>query len=92
MIKVEEVTEDMEIRGAKNYTFGKEDKIKGVKKSAKKIGDKTYEYLRFPTPYSELRNRLPEDYRIETVQKTLSGRYDKGIVTENGVVLPHRIP
>jgi len=92
MIKVEEVCDYMEIRGAKNYTFGKDDKIKGVKKSAKKIGDKTYEYLRFPTPYSELRQRLPEDYRIETVQKTLSGRYDKGIVTESGVVIPHTLP
>jgi hypothetical protein len=92
MIKVEEVTEYMEIRGAKNYTFGKDDKIKGVKKTAKKIGDKTYEYLRFPTPYAELRNRLPEDYRIETVKKTLSGKYDKGIVTESGVVIPHTLP
>ncbi len=91
MIKVEEVTDEMEIRGAKNYTFGGTDKIKGVKTSAKKIGEKTYEYIRFPTPYSELRNRLPEDYRIETVSKTLSGRYDKGIVTKSGVVLPHTL-
>ncbi len=92
MIKVEEVTESMEIRGAKNYTFAGVDKIKGVKTSARKIGDKTYEYTRFPTPYAELRNRLPEDYRIETVSKTLSGRYDKGIVTESGHVLPHTLP
>jgi len=92
MIKVEEVTESMVIRGAKNYTFAGVDKIKGVKSSAKLIADKTYQYSRFPTPFSELRKGLQEDYRIETVQKTLSGRYDKGIVTESGVVIPHTLP
>jgi len=92
MIKVEEVCDDMEIRGAKNYTFKGKDKIKGVSRKAKKIGQKTYEYSRFPTPYAELRNRLPEDYRIEVVSKTLSGKYDKGIVTESGLVLPHTLP
>jgi len=92
MIKVEEVCDEMDIRGAKNYTFGGKEKIKGVKRSAKKIGEKTYQYARFPTPHSELRNHLQEDYRIETIQKTLSGRYDKGIVTETGVVLPHTLP
>ena len=92
MIKVEEVTESMEIRGAKNYTFGGIDKIKGVSRSAKKIGDKTYQYTRFPTPFSELRDHLREDYRLETVKKTLSGRYDKGVVAEDGIVYPHKLP
>jgi len=92
MMKVEKVVDTMEIRGAKNYTFGGEEKIKGVKKSAKRTGEKTYEYTRFPTPLSELRNRLPEDYRVETVSKTLSGEYDKGIVLKSGKVIPHTLP
>lgn len=91
MMKVEKVVDTMEIRGAKNYTFGGEDKIKGVSSKAKKIADKTYEYSRFPTPMGELRNRLPEDYRIETVSKKLSGKYDKGIVLANGKVVPFRL-
>lgn len=88
MVKIEEVTKHLEIRGAKNYTFGGSDKIKGIPSKAKKIDKRKYRYSHFPTPIAELRCGLKEDYRVEVREKQLTGIYDKGIVLKSGKVKP----
>ena len=90
-IKVEAESDTMTIRTAKDYRFGKVEKIKGIPLKHKKIGDNTYQYTYFPTSIRELREELKEDYRIETLEKSLTLKYDKGIVLKSGKVKPYKL-
>ena len=91
MLKVEDISSRVEIKGAKNYIFGKERKIKGIPKKAKRNKDGSFTYPHFPGMVSELRQGIKEDYRIEVQTKFLTGDYDKGVVTKSGRVRPHRL-
>jgi len=91
MLKVEAASSKVELKGAKNYVFGKEVKIKGIPKKAKRNKDGSFTYPVFPGIITELRRGIKEDYRIETQTKFLTGIYDKGIVTKSGRVKPHRL-
>lgn len=90
-LKVEKESTRVEIRGAKNYTFGEEVRIKGVPRKAVKNKSGSFTYPVFPSMIGELRAGIKEDYRIETQTKILTGIYDKGIVTKNGRVRPHKL-
>jgi len=90
-LKVEKHAKSVEIRGAKNYTFGGEVKIKGIPKAAKHNEDGSFTYPVFPSMIGELRAGIKEDYRIESQSKSLTGIYDKGIVQESGRVTPYRL-
>jgi len=90
-LKVEKESKEVEIRGAKNYTFGGEDTIKGIPKKAKRNKDGSFTYPVFPSMIRELRAGIKEDYRVEGQTKRLTGIYDKGIVTKNGRVKPYRL-
>ena len=88
MLKVEAVSSNVQIKGAKNYVFGTQVKIKGIPKKAKRNKDGSFTYPHFPGMIEELRRGVREDYRIEVQTKYLSGNYDKGIVTKSGRVKP----
>ena len=88
MLKIESSARRVNLRGAKNYTFGSDTRIKGIPRKAIKNKDGSFTYPVFPGMIAELRQGLKEDYRIETQTKRLSGVYDKGIVTESGRVIP----
>jgi len=90
-LKVEKVASVVEIRGAKNYTFGDEAHIKGIPGKATKKKGGGYTYPVFPSMIGELRRGIKEDYRIEKQTKILTGIYDKGIVTKSGRVKPHKL-
>ena len=92
MLKIEDIAEQMEIRGAKNYTFGDKRKIKGIPSKAVLQKDGSYKFIHFPTAMSELRDGLKEDYRIETRSKKLTGEYTKGVVLKSGRVRPFSLP
>lgn len=87
-LKIEDTTTKLVIKGAKNYVFGTKRVIKGISKSATETKPNTYKAAHFPTPLQELRDGLKEDYRITTITKTLSGKYDKGHVSKSGQVTP----
>jgi len=91
-LKVEACSKRVHIRGAKNYVFGKETKIKGIPSSAKRNKDGSFTYPVFPGMTAELRQGIKEDYRIETQTKYLTGVYDKGEVLPDGRVKPFRLP
>jgi len=91
-LKTEEVSDNVIIRGAKNYTFGKRTKIKGIPSKAKKNKSGSFTYPVFPSMINELRSGIKEDYRVEVQTKRLTGLYDKGIVTDTGRVNPHVLP
>lgn len=90
-LKVEDTTTRLIIRGAKNYTFGKKVVIKGISTKARQVSKNTYEMQHFPTPVQELRDGLKEDYRIQTIRKTLTGKYEKGNVSKSGRVTPYKL-
>lgn len=87
-LKVEDTTTSLTIKGAKNYVFGNKVVIKGVGSKAKEIKRNVYEMQHFPTAVQELRDGLKEDYRITTITKILSGKYEKGNVSKSGKVTP----
>ena len=88
MLKIESEARRVHLRGAKNYTFGGDVRIKGIPRKAIHNKDGSFTYPVFPGMITELRQGLKEDYRIETQTKRLSGIYDKGIVTGSGRVIP----
>ena len=90
-LKIEKESDKVEIRGAKNYTFGADIKIKGIPRKATVNKSGSFTYPVFPSMVGELRKGIKEDYRIETQTKILTGIYDKGIVTKSGRVKPYRL-
>ena len=87
-LKIEDTTNRLIIKGAKNYIFGKKVVIKGVGSKAKEIRRNVFEMQHFPTAVQELRDGLKEDYRITTITKILTGRYEKGKIGRSGKVTP----
>ena len=90
-LKVEKESKVVDIRGAKNYIFGGEVRIKGIPRKAVKNKTGSFTYPVFPSMVQELRGGIKEDYRVESQTKILSGIYDKGVVTSTGRVVPHRL-
>lgn len=86
--KHEATYEDIDIRGPKDYRFGKVERIKGIRKTARKIDKDTYEQERF----SSLKGLVREDSLnapiITSVRKHLARQYTKGIVHDDGTITP----
>jgi hypothetical protein len=80
---------NVDIRGAKDYTFNNEIKLKGVKKDAVKLPDGTYKQFQFQTKHIRYRKGTPDGVvMLEPIIKKFTRNYDKGIVRE-GIVFPH---
>ena len=90
-LDIEGIYKDVTLYGAKDYKLDNEIKMKGIPKSAIKIDELTYEFEQFPRPLSDLRNGAKRLYTTKRVIKRLNRKYDKGIVTESGRVIPHTI-
>ncbi len=86
--KLEGVSEDLKIWGAKDYEFDGKKTIKGISKRAVQIDNNTFQQLMFPNFKSEVGKNLNEDYKINVIQKTLQRNYDKGDVSNSGKVTP----
>jgi len=70
-LKLEKVCNYLEIRSEKDYTLDDEQKIKGIKKSAKQISENQFEQEQFEQFATALRNNTLNTYRIKTVKKEL---------------------
>jgi len=90
-LKCEGVSEDVEIRNAKDYTFGEEVKRKGVKKDAVEIAPNIFKQLQFERLRSAWRNGRPNEVIVREQIKELKQEYQKGIVTDSGRVIPFRL-
>ncbi len=77
------------IYGCKDYVEGNKVKIKGIPKSAKKLREGVYEYDQFLRQPSHLRAQEIDAYMLKRTIKTCRRKYDKGIVTESGRVIPY---
>ncbi|MHC1623620.1 MAG: DNA polymerase [Candidatus Methanospirareceae archaeon] len=87
-LKLEKTGENVTIMGAKAYIWGEERKIKGVPKTAKEIEPGKFEYDHFMKFRTKLRKGLLNTQIVEKRTRELTGEYDKGIVLENGRVIP----
>lgn len=79
-LKIEDKTDHLILYGAKDYVFGSCVKLKGVPRSAEKIGDNCYQYLMFRGLKSWERDGMAEEVIVTRRLKTLSRIYDKGRV------------
>lgn len=88
MLSLKDSTNHLSIYGAKDYEFGKDVVIKGIKKDAKKIGRNSYSQIKFEGLSGALRKGRLNKMYISTTHKTLKRLYDKGKVLKSGRVLP----
>ena len=87
-LKLEGVTENLEIWGAKNYRFGEEIKRKGIRKDAKEIKPNMFEQIQFIKLRSNMLKYHLDGAGMRKVTKQLKGVYDKGVILPNGRVKP----
>ena len=88
-LKIERTVSSIFIRGLKDYWTDSTRVLKGIRKTAIKVGDGVYKQEQWPSFRGLLRSDKPESYIVKTVTKHISGDYTKGNVTQNGVVLPY---
>ena len=87
-IKIEQRTKSLTIRGLKDYSIETKEVIKGIRKSAVKLGEGVYQQERWPSLRGLLRSQQSDTYTIEKVTKILQRRYKKGHVRPDGIVTP----
>ena len=91
----QETKKIIEVRGLKNYSIidekgEKKEIIKGVSKRSKKVGSNVYESEQYFKTKEALRRNVEAGSK-KIVRKTLSGKYDKRIITENGNTKPIKL-
>ncbi len=87
-LKLEGQADQLIIRGAKDYIFGDETKHKGVPKNACEISPGVWEYDQFRGATTWLNAGLPIGVEVYKRTKSRKTDYDKGVILENGAVVP----
>jgi len=90
-LKVEGVSTHLVIYACKDYEFGSEKRIKGVRDDAIEIATGVYTQFEFPTARTELRHIMPDHYIVRRVTKHLRREYKKGHIGPDGWVTPIRL-
>jgi hypothetical protein len=85
-LKLESVHKQLIINGCKDYILDNEQKIKGVKSSAKWISESEIIQEQFVKSITALRKGNLKNVTLKKVNKKLSREYKKGVVTSSGVV------
>ena len=88
MLKIQDRYSSLTIDGAKNYRTDAVRHIKGIPSDAKEVAPGVFEYIHFKSMCMCLRERTKEGVSVETVQRRLVSKYDKGVVTSSGAVKP----
>ncbi|MEM0220171.1 MAG: DNA polymerase [Thermoproteota archaeon] len=87
-LKIEGETDNLIIYGLKDYRFGNERKIKGVKPESPQIADNIYLVETWHRTKTLITKGYTGQVITENRVKILQRTYDKGIVTETGRVKP----
>ncbi len=90
-LKNEGTTNKLYIEGSKNYRTENGRRIKGIPESAKEIVPGTFSYRWFAGQVTHLKKNIPVGARVETLTRTLTALYDKGIIHPDGTVTPLRL-
>lgn len=91
MLKVEDISNEMIIWGAKDYRFGKDVKHKGVPKKAIEYFEGVWMYDQFRGAKNWLSDGLSPNVEVSKRVKARMSTYDKGIVHSMGNVSPVEI-
>ena len=87
-LKIEQRSSYLEVRGAKDYTFGDSVRRKGVRSSAVEIDPGVFEQPAFPGLYSLMRAGQLDGFPIGTITRQKRTEYDKGKILDSGRVVP----
>ena len=87
-LKIEDVSDDIEIRGSKDYTFNHVDVIKGIRKDADYLSPGLYRQNMFESFKGALRRGSIDNAMVRSTQKHISSIYDKARVTPEGWTEP----
>ena len=87
-LKLESVSSSCELYGPKDYRFGDTVRIKGVKRNAVQVAEKTWEQDMFRSWDYVISHGADGYIPIERVQKTLRREYKKGVVNPDGTITP----
>ena len=90
-LKLESVTDDLEIFGPKDYRLGAVEKIKGVRKNAVQLGIGRYQQAQFRSWNQGLKQGETGEVVISTIDKTMSREFKQGTVAASGRVEPFLI-
>lgn len=88
MLKVEEKTKHLTIRGLKDYDTDEKHVTKGIRKNAVQLEPDLFEQQVWPTFRGLLKSGDINTYEIHTTLKHLSREYTKGNITDSGRVNP----
>lgn len=88
-LSIEKTSDNVVIYGLKDYVFGDDVKLKGIKKGSKKIDEITFEQLQFPSMSKVIRESMINYVVITKQTKRLKRQYNKGIVSSSGWVNPY---
>ena len=91
-LKLEGVSDGVQINNVKDYVFNGKVKLKGVKKNSVKISENQYKTQRFYKFRTLIRKGILDTPISEEYIKTIKREYKKGIVTPSGRVLPFQFP
>jgi hypothetical protein len=91
-LSLDKETRHLCIHGCKDYETDTGRKTKGIPKRAEQLSGNQYRYLQFDRLITHQRGGVEDGVKTRYVTKTLSGRYDKGIVGSNGRVSPFHFP
>lgn len=80
--------EHLAIHGAKDYVFGDETVIKGIRRGAIEVSPSTYSQTRFEGLKGAWRAGRLDRQMIASVEKRLTRQYHKGNVTAGGIIVP----
>jgi hypothetical protein len=90
-LSVKGVSVHLVLHGNKDYEFGEEVVMKGIKKDAVQIGDGLFEQTQFEGLAGAIRNGRTGRMMTHTMTKQLKRVYDKGVVLKSGRVVPIRL-
>ncbi len=87
-LKVRKILRGLEIWGKKELLAENEVRLKGIPKTAQRIGEDTWEFELFPGVAMFLQKRAPSGYFTEKVIRTINHKYEYGEVQSDGRVRP----
>lgn len=79
------------IKGLKDYIFGKDVKIKGIRHNAELLSANLYRQVKFEGLRGALRKGRADKMIIMNITKRVKRNYTKGIVTKSGWVKPYDV-
>jgi len=90
-LAIEEISTNFIIHNPKDYVFGDEAKIKGVKRGAKELEPNIFEMFKWERTAGLIHDNRVETMRIIKYNKHLTRMYKKGIVLKSGEVRPFKL-